>query len=89
MISQRPPRQHSSLGSSGNGELRDSAGASSATTHGRGGLQKGITISASAQNLTNRANYSGFSGVMTSQYFLQATSVSNPRQIDLSIRFNF
>ena len=50
---------------------------------------RGITLSVSAQNLTNRANYSGFSGVMTSQYFLQATSVSNPRQVDLSIRFNF
>ena len=59
---------------------------------GRGGpprRQKGVTISMNAQNLTNRANYSGFSGVMTSQYFRQATSVSNPRQIDLSLRFNF
>ena len=59
---------------------------------GRGGprrTQKGITISVSAQNLTNRYNYSGFSGVMTSEYFLQATSVSNPRQVDLSVRFNF
>lgn len=56
---------------------------------GGGGRQKGITISVSAQNLTNRSNYSGFSGVMTSQYFLQATSVSNPRQVDLSVRFNF
>ena len=54
-----------------------------------GGRQKGITISVSAQNLTNRYNYSGFSGVMTSQYFLQATSVSNPRQVDISLRFNF
>jgi len=54
-----------------------------------GGRQKGITISASAQNLTNRSNYSGFSGVMTSPYFLQATSVQNPRQVDLSIRFSF
>ena len=43
----------------------------------------------SAQNLTNRSNFSGFSGVMTSQYFLQATSVSNPRQVDLSLRFDF
>jgi hypothetical protein len=56
---------------------------------GPGGRQKGITIAASINNLTNRANYSGFSGVMTSQYFLQATSVSNPRQVDLSLRFNF
>ena len=54
-----------------------------------GGRQKGITINLSAQNITNRYNYSGFSGVMTSQYFLQATSVSNPRQVDISIRFNF
>ena len=56
---------------------------------GRGGRQKGITFSVSAQNLTNRSNYSGFSGVQTSQYFLQATSVSNPRQIDLSLRLSF
>ena len=54
---------------------------------GGGGRQKGITINVSAQNFTNRYNYSGFSGVMTSQYFLQATSVSNPRQVDISIRF--
>jgi len=54
-----------------------------------GGRQKGITINLSAQNFTNRYNYSGFSGVMTSQYFLQPTSVSNPRQVDISIRFNF
>jgi hypothetical protein len=59
---------------------------------GRGGprgRQKGITINLSAQNLTNRSNFSGFSGVMTSQYFMQATSVANPRQVDLSLRFNF
>ena len=55
----------------------------------RGGRQKGITINVSAQNLTNRSNFSGFSGVMTSQYFMQATSVANPRQVDLSLRFNF
>jgi hypothetical protein len=53
------------------------------------GRQKGITINVNLNNLTNRANYSGFSGVMTSQYFMQATSVSNPRQVDLSLRFNF
>jgi hypothetical protein len=51
--------------------------------------QKGITISVSAQNFLDRANYSGYSGVMTSQYFMQATSVANPRQIDFSLRFNF
>ncbi|MGH9385308.1 MAG: carboxypeptidase regulatory-like domain-containing protein [Vicinamibacterales bacterium] len=55
----------------------------------RGGRSKGITFNVSIQNLTNRANYTGFSGVMTSAYFLQATSVANPRQIDLSLRFGF
>ena len=52
------------------------------------GRQKGVTVSMSAQNLFNRNNYSGFSGVMTSQYFLQATSVSNPRQVDFSLSYN-
>jgi hypothetical protein len=54
-----------------------------------GGRQKGVTVSASINNLTNRSNYSGFSGVMTSPYFLQATDVANPRQVDVSLRFNF
>jgi hypothetical protein len=53
------------------------------------GRQKGVTFNVSVNNLTNRANYSGFSGVMTSTYFRQATSVSNPRQVDVSLRFNF
>lgn len=56
---------------------------------GRGGRQKGVTLNVSVNNLTNRANYSGFSGVMTSRYFMQATSVSNPRQVDFSLRVNF
>ena len=56
---------------------------------GRGGRQKGVTVSVSISNLTNRANYSGFSGVMTSTYFRQPTSVSNPRQVDVALRFNF
>ena len=51
--------------------------------------QKGITINVNVSNMTNRANYSGFSGVMTSPYFMQATSVSNPRQVDISVRFSF
>jgi hypothetical protein len=56
---------------------------------GRGTRQKGITINVNISNLTNRANYSGFSGVMTSPYFMQATSVANPRQVDITLRFNF
>ena len=65
------------------------AGGGRGGPRGGGGRQKGITLHVSISNLTNRANYSGFSGVMTSQYFLQPTSVSNPRQLDVSLRFNF
>ena len=48
-----------------------------------------MTFTVSILNLTNRDNYTGFSGVMTSQYFLQPTAVANPRQIDFGMRFTF
>lgn len=54
-----------------------------------GGRSKGITLNMSVNNLTNRDNFTGFSGVMSSPYFLQATSVANPRQFDFSLRFGF
>ena len=78
------------IGTTG-GEGRGGLGGGRGGPRGRGpgGRQKGITFSVSVNNLTNRANYSGFSGVMTSPYFMQATSVSNPRQVDVSLRFNF
>jgi hypothetical protein len=44
---------------------------------------------AAAQNLTNRRNYIGYSGVVTSPFFGQATNVLNPRKIELGIRFGF
>ncbi|MEP6784083.1 MAG: TonB-dependent receptor, partial [Acidobacteriota bacterium] len=60
---------------------------------GRGGLgggaQRGITLILSLQNLTNHDNFVGYSGVMTSAYFLEPTSVANPRQIDFAVRFSF
>ncbi|HKY20788.1 MAG TPA: TonB-dependent receptor [Vicinamibacterales bacterium] len=40
-------------------------------------------------NLTNRANYSGFSGVETSPFFMRARSVNNPRRIDFGMNVNF
>jgi hypothetical protein len=48
-----------------------------------------ITFRFEAQNLTNRYNYTGYSGLLTSQFFGQPTGVSNPRRIDLGIIFNF
>lgn len=43
----------------------------------------------SAQNLTNRRNYIGYSGVMTSPFFLQPTDVLNPRKFEIGVRFGF
>jgi hypothetical protein len=48
-----------------------------------------VVFSFSAQNLTNRANLIGFSGVMTSPFFQQATAVANPRKIDFGMSFRF
>jgi hypothetical protein len=42
-----------------------------------------------AQNLTNRNNYGGYSGVLTSPFFGQPTLVNNPRKIDAGMQFNF
>jgi hypothetical protein len=47
----------------------------------------GLTFSAS--NLTNHANYGGYSGVMTSPFFMQPTFVVNPRRVDLGVTVGF
>jgi hypothetical protein len=44
---------------------------------------------AAAQNVTNHGNYIGYSGVMTSPFFGQPTTVLNPRKIELGVRFGF
>jgi len=48
-----------------------------------------LGISVNAQNLTNRSNYTGYTGVMTSRLFGQARDVSNPRRFDISANFGF
>ena len=40
-------------------------------------------------NLTNHANLTGFSGVMTSPFFMTATAVQNPRKIDMGFNLSF
>ena len=42
-----------------------------------------------ANNLTNHANYAGYSGVMTSPFFRQATSVTNTRRVEAGLNFGF
>jgi hypothetical protein len=41
------------------------------------------------QNLTNRPNYVGYSGVISSRFFRQPTNVLNPRRIDFGVNFGF
>jgi hypothetical protein len=48
-----------------------------------------LVFTLSANNLTNHANYGGFSGAMTSSFFMQPTSVANPRKIDLGVSVRF
>jgi hypothetical protein len=42
-----------------------------------------------ANNLTNHANYAGYSGVMTSPFFRQATSVTSTRRVEMGLNFGF
>lgn len=48
-----------------------------------------LTISAMVQNLFNHANFVGYSGTMTSPFFMKPTSVAGVRTINLSAGFNF
>jgi len=41
------------------------------------------------QNLTNHANYVGYSGLMTSPFFLQPTGVSGVRRMNVQVGFSF
>jgi hypothetical protein len=41
------------------------------------------------QNLTNRQNLGGYSGVMTSPFFMQPTFASNPRFVNMGVSMNF
>jgi hypothetical protein len=47
------------------------------------------SVYVSINNLTNHANLSGFSGVMTSPFFMTATGVQNPRKVDMGINLSF
>lgn len=52
-----------------------------------GRFRVGITVN--AQNLTNRANYVGYTGVLTSPLFGRPRDVANPRRFDISVNFGF
>jgi hypothetical protein len=48
-----------------------------------------ISVFANAQNLTNRSNFVGYSGVVTSPFFRQPRDVVNPRRVDFGVNFGF
>ena len=48
-----------------------------------------LVFTLSVNNLTNRSNFSGFSGIRTSPFFLTPTSVLNPRKIDVGASLRF
>jgi len=48
-----------------------------------------LSLNARISNLTNHHNYSGFSGVMTSPFFMKPTSVSDVRRVNFSLGLSF
>jgi hypothetical protein len=66
------------------------AAAAAQGTGGAGAPQRyKFSIYASVNNLTNHANLSGFSGVMTSPFFMSPTGVQNPRKVDMGMNISF
>ncbi len=56
---------------------------------GQGQPRYRLSLYAAVNNLTNHANLSGFSGVMTSPFFMTATGVQNPRKVDIGMNIGF
>jgi len=82
--------------------VRPLVGAAAARHHGKrlGGVGQVRTVDlgparyrlqffVQAQNLTNEANYLGYSGTLTSPFFGKPTAVSGMRKIDFGINFSF
>ena len=55
----------------------------------QGSIRYRMVMFMNVNNLTNRANYSGFSGNFRSPFFMQPRSVNNPRRIDFGMNVNF
>lgn len=68
-----------------------SSGGAMAPGFGGGAADKRFRIELylSGQNLLNRANYVGYSGVITSPFYGQPTNVMNPRRLQMGVRFGF
>jgi hypothetical protein len=64
-------------------------GAVQVRTIDQGTARYRLQLFVQAQNLTNRPNYSGYSGIMTSPFFGRPTTVSGMRKIDAGMSLNF
>jgi len=48
-----------------------------------------VNIFANVNNVTNRANYTGYSGVLTSSNYMKPTGVQNPRSMSMGMNVSF
>jgi hypothetical protein len=48
-----------------------------------------LVFTLAVNNLTNRPNFTGFSGVQTSPFFLTPTAALNPRKVDVGVSLRF
>jgi len=70
---------------------QNAAGQGPLASGGYYGQRRGLrmTVSANVTNLLNKVNYQSFSGVRTSPFFGLPTRARNPRQMTVSVRFDF
>ena len=64
-------------------------GAAQVRTFDQGNARYRLQVYVQAQNLTNEANYLGYSGTLTSPFFGKPTTVRGMRKIDVGINLNF
>jgi hypothetical protein len=65
------------------------AGAQAPPAGGPAAQRYRASLYVSINNLTNHANLGGYSGVMTSPFFMTPTSVQNPRKVDMGFNVTF
>jgi hypothetical protein len=63
--------------------------AATVRTFDQGSARYRLQLYVQGQNLTNQANYLGYSGTLTSPFFGRPTTVSGMRKIDVGISMNF
>lgn len=62
---------------------------SASVTGGQSVPRYRLLLGMSVQNLTNHANYSGYSGVVTSRFFLQPVTANGERQVTFNATVSF